>query len=72
MIETLEEFDETRGKLDKEAVTKTRDSSRYFAIESSGIPKSVHQLYVIITEAAEEGNHEGSKEVDLQVEKIEE
>jgi hypothetical protein len=26
MIETFEEFDETRGKLDKEAATKTRDS----------------------------------------------
>jgi hypothetical protein len=69
MIETFEEFDETRGKLNKEAVTKTRDSSRNFTIESSGVPKSVHQLCVIITEAAEEGNHEGSKEVDLQVKK---
>jgi hypothetical protein len=70
MIETLEEFDETRGKLDKkEAATKTHDNSRNFAIESSGVPRSVHQLCVIITEAAEEGNHEGSKEVDLQVEK---
>jgi hypothetical protein len=70
MIETFEEFDETRGKLNKEAATKTHDSSRYFAIESSGVPKSVHQLCVIITKAAEEGNHEGSKEVDLQVEKL--
>jgi hypothetical protein len=69
MIETFEEFDETRGKLDKEAATKTCDNSRDFAIESSGIPKSVHQLCIIITEAVEEGNHEGSKEVDLQVEK---
>jgi hypothetical protein len=42
MIETFEEFDETRGKIDKEATIKTRDSSRDFAIESSGIPKSVH------------------------------
>jgi hypothetical protein len=50
-------------------VTKTHDSSRDFAIKSSGIPRSVHQLCVIITEAAEEGNHEDSKEVDLQVEK---
>jgi hypothetical protein len=68
MIKTLEEFDETRGKLDKEeAMTKTHDSSRDFAIESNGIPRSVHQLCVIITEAAEEGNNEGSKDVDLQV-----
>jgi hypothetical protein len=57
MIETLEEFDETRGKLNKEeATTKTDDSSRDFAIKSSGVPRSVHQLCVIITEAAEEGN----------------
>jgi hypothetical protein len=69
MIETLEEFHETRGKLNKEAATKTRDNSRDFTIESSGVPKSIHQLCVIITEAAEEGNHEGSKEVDLQVKK---
>jgi hypothetical protein len=56
MIETFEEFDETRGKIDKEAATKNRDSSRDFAIKSSGIPKSVHQLCVIITEVAEEVN----------------
>jgi hypothetical protein len=70
MTKTLEEFDKTQGKLDKEeAATKTHDSSRDFAIESSGVPRSVHQLCVIITEAAEEGNNEGSKEVDLQVKK---
>jgi hypothetical protein len=48
-----EELDETRGKPDmEEAVDKTHDSSRDFAIESSGISRSVHQLCVIITEAA--------------------
>jgi hypothetical protein len=66
----LEEFDETRGKPDmEEAVVKTHDSSRDFAIESSGVSRSVHQLCVIITEAAEEDNHEGNKEVDLKVDK---
>jgi hypothetical protein len=71
MIETLEEFNKTRGKLDKEeAATKTHDSLRDFAIKNSGVPRSVHQLCVIITEAAEEDNQEGSKEVDLQVEKL--
>jgi hypothetical protein len=66
----LEEFDETRGKPDMEgAVVKTHDSSRDFAIESSGVSRSVHQLCVIITEAAEEYNHKGNKEVDLQVDK---
>jgi hypothetical protein len=68
MQEKLEEFDETQGKPEVEATAvKTYDSSRDFAIESSGISRSVHQLCVIITEAAEEDNHEGNKEVDLQV-----
>jgi hypothetical protein len=71
MKEKLEEFDETRGKPGmEEAVAKTHDSSRDFAIESSGISRSIHQLCVIITEAAEEDNHEGNKEVDLQVDKL--
>jgi hypothetical protein len=70
MKEKLEEFDETRGKPDmEEAVAKIHDSSRDFAIENSGISRSVHQLYVIITEAAEEDNHEGNKEVNLQVDR---
>jgi hypothetical protein len=70
MQEKLEEFDETRGKPDmEEAVIKTHSSLRDFAIESSGISRSVHQLCIIITEAAEEDNHEGNKEVDLQVDK---
>jgi hypothetical protein len=39
----LEEFDETRGKPGMEkAVAKTHDSSRDFAIESSGVSRSVH------------------------------
>jgi hypothetical protein len=68
MQEKLEEFDETRRKLDVEITTvKTHDSSRDFAIESSGVSRSVHQLCVIIIEAAEEDNHEGNKEFDLQV-----
>jgi hypothetical protein len=68
--EKLEEFDETRGKPDmEEAVAKTHDISRDFAIESSGISRSVHQSCVIITEAAEEDSHETNKEVDLQVDR---
>jgi hypothetical protein len=70
MVETLKEFDETRGKPGiEEVVAKVHDSSREFAIENNGISRSVHQLCVIIAEAAEEDNHEGSKEVDLQVDK---
>jgi hypothetical protein len=70
MQKRLEEFDETRGKPDMEAtVVKTHDSPRDFATGSSGISRSVHQLRVIITEAAEEDNHEGDKEVDMQADK---
>jgi hypothetical protein len=70
MKEKLKEFDEIRGKPDmEEAVAKIHDSSRDFAIKSSGVSRSIHQLCVIITEAAEEDNHEGNKEVDLQVDR---
>jgi hypothetical protein len=68
MQEKLEELNETREKSEVEATAvKTHDSSRDFAIESGGVSRSIHQLCVIITEAAEEDNHEGNKEVDLQV-----
>jgi hypothetical protein len=67
----LEEFDETRGKLDVEAIVdKPHDSSRDFASRSNGISKSIHQLCVIITEAAEENNHADNKEVDMQIDKL--
>jgi hypothetical protein len=39
------------------------NSTRDFAVGSSGVSK-VHQLCVIITEAEEENNNEGSKKVD--------
>jgi hypothetical protein len=52
-------------------VEETVDKSRDTASRSSGASKSVHQLCVIITEAAEEENdHSGNKEVDMQVDKI--
>jgi hypothetical protein len=70
MVETLKEFDETWGKPGiEEEVAKVHDNSRDFAIENNGVSRSVHQLCVIITEAAEEDNHKGNKEVDLQVDK---
>jgi hypothetical protein len=40
-------------------------------VGSSGVSK-VHQLCVIITEAEEENNNEGSKKVDRHVDKIKE
>jgi hypothetical protein len=70
MQKRLKEFNKIQGKPDMEATAvKTHDSPRDFAIGSSGVSKSVHQLCIIITEAAEEDNHEGNKEVDMQVDK---
>jgi hypothetical protein len=67
----LEEFDETRGEPDVEVtVDKPHDSSRDFATGSSGISRSIHQLCIIITEAAEENNHTNNEEVDMQVNKL--
>jgi hypothetical protein len=70
--EKLKEPDEIGRKLIAEAaMDKPRDKSRDFASKSSGISRSVHQLCVIITEAAEEeNNHVGNEEVDMQVDKL--
>jgi hypothetical protein len=47
----------------EERVSQTYNSARDFAVGSSGVSK-VHQLCIIITEAEEENNNEGSKKVD--------
>jgi hypothetical protein len=66
----LKEFDETRGEPDVEVIMdKSHDSQRDFSTGSSGVSRSIHQLYVIITEATEENNHAGNEEVDMQVDK---
>jgi hypothetical protein len=71
MQKNLEEFNETRGKPDMEATVVTpHDSPKDFTTRSSGVSRSVHQLCVIITEAAEENNHEDNEEVDMQVDKL--
>jgi hypothetical protein len=64
----LEEPDEIRQETIVEgAVAKSRDITS----RSSGVSRSVHQLCVIITEAAEkENNHTDNKEGDIQVGKI--
>jgi hypothetical protein len=67
----FEELDETRGEPDVEVtMDKPHDSSRDFASGSSGISRSMHQLCVIITEAAEENNHADNEEVGMQVDKL--
>jgi hypothetical protein len=64
----LEEPDEI---VQETMVEEAEDNSRDIASRSSGVSKSVHQLCVIITEAAEEeNNHTGNKEVDMQVNKL--
>jgi hypothetical protein len=70
--EKLEEPDEIGRKLIAEAaMDKPHDKSRDFASRSSGVSRSVHQLCVIITEAAEEeNNHVGNEEVDMQFDKL--
>jgi hypothetical protein len=71
MQKKLEEFNKTQGKPDMEAtVVKPHDSPKDFATGSSGVSRSVHQLCIIITEAAEENNHAGNEEVDMQVDKL--
>jgi hypothetical protein len=66
--EKFEERDETGQKAIVEAAV---DKSRDIASRSSGVSRSIHQLCVIITEAAEEeNNHAGNEEVDMQVDKI--
>jgi hypothetical protein len=67
----LEEFDGTRGEPDMEVTPdKSHDSQRDFATGSSGVSISIHQLCVIITEAAEENDHADNGEVDIQVDKL--
>jgi hypothetical protein len=66
--EKLEEPDETGQKTIVEAAV---DKSRDIASRSSDVSRSIHQLCVIITEAAEEeNNHAGNKEVDMHVDKV--
>jgi hypothetical protein len=68
----IAEGDKIRENFDsEERVCQTHNSARDFAVESSGVSK-VHQLCVIITEAEEENNNEGSKKVDRQVNKTKE
>jgi hypothetical protein len=51
-------------------MNKSYDSSGDFASRSSGVSRSIHQLCVIITEAAEENNQTDNEEVDMQVDKL--
>jgi hypothetical protein len=66
----IEEFNGTREEPDIEGtVDISYDSQRDFATRSSGIFRSIHQLCVIITKAAEENDHADNAEIDAQVDK---
>jgi hypothetical protein len=68
--EKIEEFNRTREEPDIEVTAdKSYDSQRDFATGSSGASRSVYQLCVIITEAAEENDHADNAEIDAQVNK---
>jgi hypothetical protein len=68
LLGKLEEPEEVGQEI---IVEETVDKSRDTASRSSSASRSVHQLYIIITEGAEEeNNHSGNKEVDMQVDKI--
>jgi hypothetical protein len=70
MQKKLKEFDETQGEPDVGAtLDKPHDIPRDFATGSSGVSRSIHQLCVIIIEAAEENNYTDNEEVDMQVDK---
>jgi hypothetical protein len=61
----LEEFDGNWEEPDVEVIVdKSRDSQRDFTTGSSGVSRSIHQLCVIITEAAEENDHADNGDVD--------
>jgi hypothetical protein len=66
----IEELNGTQDEPDIEGtVDKSHDSQRDFATGSSGVSRSIHQLCIIITEAAEENDHADNGEVDAQVDK---
>jgi hypothetical protein len=66
----IEEFNGTREEPDKEGtVDKSYSSQRDFATRSSGVSRSIHQLCIIITEAAEENDHADNAEINTQVHK---
>jgi hypothetical protein len=67
---SIAEGDEIQENFDsEEKACQTHNNAKDFAVGSSGISK-VHQLCVIITEAEEGNNSEGSKKVDRQVDKV--
>jgi hypothetical protein len=66
----LEKLDGAQEEPDEGvAAGKPYNSQKDLASESSGISRSIHQLCIIITEAAEENGHEDNAEINTQVDK---
>jgi hypothetical protein len=65
--EKIEELDELMGNLDVgEAMGHLDLDQKDFTTRSSGVSSNMHQVCVIITEAAEENNDDGNLVVDTQ------
>jgi hypothetical protein len=63
----IEELDETMGNLDLgEVVDRSDPDQKDFTTQSGGVSSNVHQVCVIITEAAEENDDAGNIVVDTQ------
>jgi hypothetical protein len=66
----LEKLDGAQEEPDEGvAAGKAYNSQKDLASKSSGISRSIHQLCVIITEAAKENGHEDNTEINTQVDK---
>jgi hypothetical protein len=66
----IEELDETMEKPDmKETMDQSYISQKDLITQSDGVSRNIHQLCVIITEAAEENDHADSAVIDAQVNK---
>jgi hypothetical protein len=65
------ERDEIQEQVDtRKKAFEAHNNTRNFTTGSSDVSNRVHQLCVIITEAEEESNYEGSAKADKQVDKV--
>jgi hypothetical protein len=66
----IEELDKTMEKLDiGETMDQSYISQKDLGTRSGGVSRNIHQLCIIITEAAEENNHTDNAAIDAQVDK---
>jgi hypothetical protein len=62
----IEELDETREELDiGGAMDKSSTSQKDFITQSGGVFRNIHQLCIIIIEAAEENDHAENTAIDM-------